>query len=763
MGKRAHMSEMGVAGMLAVAALLGGGLSLSAADLREATFTEVVNTVNVTNPENNATRPAQTNTKFATPELIRTGVESRAELTAADQTVTRVGSNTIFSFKPQGRGINLHQGSVLFNSPTGRGGGTIQTAAATATVLGTTIIVSTTSNGGFKLLVLEGKAKVTLPSGRSMEVYGGQMTFVVPGMKRLPMIFEFRLDRQREGSLLMGGFSQPLPSQMKVEEAIATQERMILSGRKEKTELLIGEVVNGNEVQIIDANTIEYAMSGANGTLSTTLSGTPSSPSTYSALTTSFMNACGVNANVMTSTLNSSNVLYFSSPTLLQDALDAVGSTLQISSIDSANTFNVFPGKNLNFLSGSVDLSPYTGSDAFVFFGKDSLLIANSINFSSYPGDVLLVGDTLMSVTSGSIVSFDARMAEMVCNGVSGLTLSNPILNNGSGVMYVSATSGPLTITNGSITGVSLLVSGFAGPGISVSALDDLTIVGTTFHTSGTYSGAYARVGVYMACGGNVLVDGITYSDTTHDLKIAGFASSSSPVGGTVTFMNNTLSVNAFDIYSTGSITSSANLITATDVNWLTTSGGIASDTDTVTASGTVTYQTQANAPVTLTNAAVQAANINVVGSLSSAVIGTVNLVNGTFTASSALNVAATDVNVNGTNFNGGGTGTASFIGEMTPSSSTLSHAITMNNASFNGLTSVAMQAYTINLKDVAFGAGSTVNLTSGLANPGGVPTFGASNALPGRVNFWSGVTYGGLDVNTPGGFATNGGNIHLN
>ncbi len=70
----------------------------------------------------------------------------------------RVGANAVFSFGKDSRTLNLERGSLLLHSPTGKGGGSIVTNSATASVVGTTIIVTATSNGGFKLLVLEGVA-----------------------------------------------------------------------------------------------------------------------------------------------------------------------------------------------------------------------------------------------------------------------------------------------------------------------------------------------------------------------------------------------------------------------------------------------------------------------------------------------------------------------------------------------------------------------------------------------------------------------------
>ncbi len=148
--------------------------------LTEAMITQVVNQVEVIPGGNGQPTPAQMDSLFRAPDMLKTGRKSRAQLTAPDGTVARIGSNTVFAFENQGRTLNLQQGSVLFNSPAGKGGGTIVTASASASVLGTTLIVAATADGGFKVLVLEGKARVDFASGQSQILNAGQMTFVLP-------------------------------------------------------------------------------------------------------------------------------------------------------------------------------------------------------------------------------------------------------------------------------------------------------------------------------------------------------------------------------------------------------------------------------------------------------------------------------------------------------------------------------------------------------------------------------------------------------
>ncbi len=228
--------------------------------LQKAKFTDVVNDVNITSVDKKEVRSAKVNDLFAVPEIVKTGPDSRAELQADDKTITRVGSNTIFSFDKDKRTINLESGSVLFHSPKGMGGGTIKTAAATAAVTGTTIMVGATSNGGFKLLVLEGKSKVTMANGRVQNLLGGQMTFIVPGATTPPPVITFRLGSQTEGSKLVNGFDQPLASLPKIQEVTARQEKMIASGRMEGTQLVVGDAKDRKGAQVIDTALLQNSV-----------------------------------------------------------------------------------------------------------------------------------------------------------------------------------------------------------------------------------------------------------------------------------------------------------------------------------------------------------------------------------------------------------------------------------------------------------------------------------------------------------------------
>jgi FecR protein len=206
---------------------------VSAAPLTESTVSEVIKDVSVL--RDSTATPAKLNDVVRAPDRVRTGPESRAELTAPDQTITRIGANTVFSFESEGRVLNLESGSLLFHSPKGAGGGTIKTGGATAAVLGTTIIVVATADGGFKLIVLEGKARATLPTGKTITLKAGQLVFVLPGGKGFSRVLTINLGRLVGGSLLVNGFSHDVSSLSLIQAAIGKQRDDIAEGRAEDT------------------------------------------------------------------------------------------------------------------------------------------------------------------------------------------------------------------------------------------------------------------------------------------------------------------------------------------------------------------------------------------------------------------------------------------------------------------------------------------------------------------------------------------------
>ena len=184
-------------------------------ELRAARVTQVVNDVKVL-LEKEAPRPVALGDLIRHGAPISTGTQSRSELTFNDLTITRLGTNTVLSFKEGTREMNLVSGAILFQVPKGSGGATIRTAGVTAAITGTTGIgefhPATARNPHVfsKWLCLEGTFRLYLPNGQSVELGPGQM--VTTDGKSFSTVLTFDIARLVNTSLFFTGFDRPLPS-----------------------------------------------------------------------------------------------------------------------------------------------------------------------------------------------------------------------------------------------------------------------------------------------------------------------------------------------------------------------------------------------------------------------------------------------------------------------------------------------------------------------------------------------------------------------
>lgn len=198
--------------------------------LMESTFTEIIRQASVVAASTKHTTPAKTNEIFKAPDMVRTGMASRVEMTAPDQTITRIGANTVFTFE-DARNIRLEKGSVLFHSPAGMGGGTVKNRGTAAAVLGTTMICAVLFDGSFKILCLEGHVKVTLSNGLSFTLKAGDMIIVPPDGLSFGKPMQFNIGEVVTQLQLVGGFSHELSSMPLIDEAIKEQNAQISNGQ----------------------------------------------------------------------------------------------------------------------------------------------------------------------------------------------------------------------------------------------------------------------------------------------------------------------------------------------------------------------------------------------------------------------------------------------------------------------------------------------------------------------------------------------------
>jgi mannose-6-phosphate isomerase-like protein (cupin superfamily) len=190
----------------------GAILPLTAAERKQARITRVVRDVSLLAPHV-AARPAHLNDDVTNGCAVHTGADSRAELTSADLTITRVGANSIFSFDQDGRNVSVESGAILLRVPKGSGGARIRSSALTVGITGTTVMFESQPRNYSKLIVLEGsgQAWLTKHPGKKIAVRAGQMLLVKPGAAHLPEPVDIDESLVLRTAILITEFP-PLPS-----------------------------------------------------------------------------------------------------------------------------------------------------------------------------------------------------------------------------------------------------------------------------------------------------------------------------------------------------------------------------------------------------------------------------------------------------------------------------------------------------------------------------------------------------------------------
>jgi len=219
--KLPHVRSLALA---VVVSLVVGTLPMFAAGLEQAEVTRAFNVVDILNQTGDA-RPAEVGDEVSGSTAVRTGGRSRAELTFNDQSIARLGGNTIFSFNKGTRDMNLDNGVILLQVPKGAGGAEIRTSAVTAAVTGTTVFVEFIAGNIMKFIVIEGLLKLTMTGelGESVLLKAGQMITVPATADRFPDPVFVDLKKLVETSGLMSNQFAPLGNQQEILGAIQAQ------------------------------------------------------------------------------------------------------------------------------------------------------------------------------------------------------------------------------------------------------------------------------------------------------------------------------------------------------------------------------------------------------------------------------------------------------------------------------------------------------------------------------------------------------------
>lgn len=432
----------------------------SAVDFKQSKLTQVVNDVQIISAADQTKKTATVNDIFTMPDILRTGPASRAELVADDQTVTRVGANTIFSFDPASRTIDLQQGSLLFHSPHGQGGGTIHTGSATASVLGSTLIVTTTPNGGFKVLALEDEAEIKFLNGLKQKLEPGQMTFILPGGNKLAPIIVFRLDSLTGNSLLVNGFNHPLPSLPLILQEIEKQIKLIQSGKLTDTGLDAGNNAGPNSVEVLDANTVQ------------------------SAVNSRVQAALAADATINQPSLKDSTIPTPPAHIFLNAAFALAGNKFF-----AGQSFKGFAARNISFNTPAaglnpltVDLSPYAKKPGFDFVAANDLNLEGPVTFSGLsPSSILrLVAGNQITFSPGVVLTANVADFELAAPGV--MTLNSASIFNNAG--NIGLTSGSvINIENGVTINNPGVITFTAPDAVNITSDEDIGVDGAVINT----------------------------------------------------------------------------------------------------------------------------------------------------------------------------------------------------------------------------------------------------------------------------------------
>src|SRR2546430_10336127 len=165
--------------LLWVLAFVSLSAEANAAELRAAHVTQIINDVKLL-PGQAAARAAVVNDSVGAGTAVRSGVDSRTELSFTDLTITRLGANTVFSFNGEARQIDLGSGAILVQVQRNGAEVKIRTAAVTAAIAGGTALFEAHKGLPTKLLMLEGIGRF-YPNGHPEEaeiVHGGEMAMM---------------------------------------------------------------------------------------------------------------------------------------------------------------------------------------------------------------------------------------------------------------------------------------------------------------------------------------------------------------------------------------------------------------------------------------------------------------------------------------------------------------------------------------------------------------------------------------------------------
>jgi hypothetical protein len=167
--------------------LLVLGLAVRRASCEEfAEITQVVSHATVSG-EGGGESTAAADKPVGLRDSVTTQANSRLEMVLPDETVIRLGVDSVFTSGPTPGDLDLQQGTMLIQAPPRAQGRNIQIGNVTATVKNGTLMAEVTKGQPIKLISVSGAARVRLKNGRggSLLLDAGHMLILPPGVQNM--------------------------------------------------------------------------------------------------------------------------------------------------------------------------------------------------------------------------------------------------------------------------------------------------------------------------------------------------------------------------------------------------------------------------------------------------------------------------------------------------------------------------------------------------------------------------------------------------
>src|SRR6266487_2558263 len=421
--------------------LIAVATSSNAIQFKEARVTQIVNDVKLL-LQQAAPRPATVSEVVRTGSAVRTGTQSRSELTFPDLTITRLGANTIFSFNEGTREMNLADGAILFHVPKGQSGATIKTVGITVAITGTTGIgeyhPATARNPHLfsKWLCLEGTFRVILANGQSVELGPGKM--VTTDGTSFSKVSTFDIAKLVATSLFFTGFDTPLPRDVLDLIALEEQRQLDLN--------LVATITTNPLNPLTTANVIDQAIVAQQAQTSPTPSkfGTPpviTSPVPY----------------VITS-----GTVITTDPSITTNGVTDFGKIYRGSADDGAFTLWAFGSTSAFDTALGIDDN---------FFADPNHLPIAAFKFQS----LSLTGNPTIDTSNGGVT-------HLALIGVDGITSGPPggiLTFTGLDLLVLATVDGSINLTSDvSFQGLSVLAMYARGPGSDLTLNSTISNIG---------------------------------------------------------------------------------------------------------------------------------------------------------------------------------------------------------------------------------------------------------------------------------------------